>query len=72
MTKEDVSAAFSVPVGEVFCGKIIEVSAPRRFCYAKPFDDYKSVAARERVDAEELARINGGGAVYPTKKIWLP
>lgn len=72
VTREEVIKTFSVPVGEVFCGKIIRMTPPKRFCYARPFDGYAEIAAREGVDEGELRRINGDGALYPTKKVWLP
>ena len=72
VTKEDVISAFSVPVKEVFCGQIIPLSAPARYCYALAVDTYRKIAEREKTDEETLRRLNDNVNVYPTLRIWLP
>lgn len=72
VTDKDVSAAFCCPADKVFCGKIIELSPPKRFVYALAGDTYGAIARRERVNEELLRKENGDRAVYPTLKIWLP
>ena len=70
--KEDVIKTFSYPAGEIFCGQIIEIGAPKRFCYALAGDTYSKIAARERVDEGELKKLNRNRPVYPTLRVWLP
>ncbi|MDE6790815.1 MAG: hypothetical protein K2J61_03735 [Clostridia bacterium] len=70
--KEDIISAFSCHVGDVFCGAVIEISAPKRYCYALAGDTYAAVAARERVDERELRELNFNKIIYPTLRIWLP
>ncbi|MDE5789211.1 MAG: hypothetical protein K2H78_02215 [Clostridia bacterium] len=70
--KEDIISAFSCPVGDVFCGAIIEIKPPKRYCYALAGDTYASIAARENVDQKELTELNDNKTVYPTLRIWLP
>lgn len=70
--KEDVIKTFMYPAGEVFCGQIIEIGPPKRYCYALAGDTYKKIARRERVNEEALIKLNGGRCVYPTMRVWLP
>lgn len=70
--KEDIISAFSCPVGDVFCGEIIEIKSAKRYCYALAGDTYASVAARERVDEARLRELNFNRFIYPTLRIWLP
>lgn len=72
ITAKDVTDAFSCPVKEVFCGEIIELSPPKRYCFALAGDTYAAIAAREGVNEANLRAQNGNRAVYPTLKIWLP
>ena len=70
--KEDIISAFSCPVGEVFCGQIIEIKSAKRYCYALAGDTYATVAARETVDEAKLRELNSNVFIYPTLRIWLP
>ena len=72
--KHDIERAFNFPINcEVYEGAIIPVMrAPRGFCYALAGDSYCAIAKREGVDEEELKRLNGNCALYPTKKVWIP
>ena len=70
--KEDIISAFSCPVGDVFCGAIIEIKAPKRYCYALAGDTYALIAARENADEKELRELNSNKIIYPTLRIWLP
>ncbi len=72
VTEKDVTDAFCCPAKKVFCGEIIELTPPKRYCYAKAGDTYKSIAARERVSEQDLRALNCDKCVYPTLKIWLP
>ncbi len=72
MTDKEVSSVFGCPVPNVFCGGIIKLSPPKRFCYARVGDTYATVSKREGVDETLLRAENGGRPVYPTLKIWLP
>ncbi len=73
VSKDDVVATYKIPVGgEFFCGRIIALGTPKRYCYAEPDDTYEKIAEREGADAEELKTLNGNTAVYPTRRIWLP
>lgn len=72
VTEKEVTDAYLCPVKKVFCGEIIEISPPKRFCYARAGDTYGSIAAREGVGEESLRALNDGKPVYPTLKVWLP
>ncbi|MCM1437871.1 MAG: LysM peptidoglycan-binding domain-containing protein [Roseburia sp.] len=72
VTEKEVVNAFRCPVHKVFCGEIIELPPPKRYCYALAGDTYKSIAEREGVNEEELCALNKNTAVYPTQKVWLP
>ncbi len=72
VTEKQVTDAFCCPVTKVFCGEIIELSPPKRYCFALAGDTYQKIAQREGVNEERLRALNNGRAVYPTLKIWLP
>lgn len=72
VTREEIISEFSQPVGKVFRGAVIALTTPKRFCFALVGDTYSKIAARERVSEGELKELNGGAAIYPTLKIWLP
>ena len=72
VTEKEVTEAFCFPVNKVFCGEIIELSPPKKFCYAEAGDTYKTIAARKGVSEESLRTLNDGKSVYPTLKVWLP
>lgn len=72
VTEKEVSAVFCCPQSKVYCGEIIRLSPPRRYCYALAGDTYATVSAREGVDEALLIAENGGRPVYPTLRIWLP
>lgn len=72
VTDKDVSETFFFPAEGVFCGAIIPLSPPKRYCYAKVGDTYATVSRREGVNENRLRELNNGRAIYPTLKIWLP
>ena len=72
VTDKEVSSVFGCPSPKVFCGEIIKLSPPKRYCYARVGDTYETVSKREGVDETRLRAENGGRALYPTLKIWLP
>ncbi len=73
VTAGDIEAAFCCPVGEVCVGLIIKIPLkPLKIIRAEVGDDYKKIAAKHRIDEEELKKLNGNKPVYPTKKIYLP
>ncbi len=73
VSREELTARFSQPVaGEIFCGRIIELSPPARFTYAAAGETYLKIARREGVDYEKLKRLNPAGEPYPTQRVWLP
>lgn len=72
VTEKDVSAVFGFPQGKVFCGEIIKLFPPKRYCYALAGDTYATISRRERVDEALLRAQNDARAVYPTLKVWLP
>ena len=72
VTEKDVTCVFSFPQGKVFCGEIIRLSPPKRYCYALAGDTYATISRRERVDEALLRAANCARAVYPTLKVWLP
>lgn len=72
VTEKEVSAVFGCPAPKVFCGGIIKLSPPKRYLYAMAGDTYASIARKVGVDEALLRAENGGRAVYPTLKIWLP
>lgn len=72
VTDKEVSVVFGCPVPNVFCGEIIKLSPPKRYCYARVGDTYATVSKREGVDETLLRAQNDGKVLYPTLKIWLP
>lgn len=72
VTESAVSAVYCCPAGKAFCGAIIELSPPKRYCFALAGDTYATISRREGVDEELLRAANGSRVVYPTLKIWLP
>ncbi|MDE7300764.1 MAG: hypothetical protein K2N47_01195, partial [Clostridia bacterium] len=53
--KEEIIKQFRVPVtGELFEGRILVLTSPKRFVYAAVGDTYKSIALREGVDEGKL------------------
>ena len=72
VTEKDVSAVFNCPADKIFCGAIIELTPPKRHCFALAGDTYATISEREGVDENRLREINGARTVYPTLKIWLP
>lgn len=70
--KEDIISAFSCPVGDVFCGVIIEIKQAKRYCYALVGDTYATIAARENAEEAQLRELNSDKFIYPTLRIWLP
>lgn len=72
VTAKDISAVFLCPSNEVFCGEIIKLSPPKRYCYALAGDSYATISRREGVDEALLRAENSARTVYPTLKIWLP
>ena len=71
--KSEIVSVFNCPVeGEIFTGKIIALTPPKRCVYAVVGDTYKKIAARERVKEEELIKLNYAAPVYPSKRVWLP
>lgn len=69
----DISRGLGIPISEdVREGQIIAVPAGRFKIYsAKPGDSFASVAAAFGAEAEELEKLNGG-AVYPTRRLFVP
>lgn len=72
VTKNDVTATFSMPVGELFCGKILELTSPKQVYRAMVGDTYESIATKFGVSVDELKELNSDSAVYPTKAVWIP
>lgn len=72
VNKNDVMEAFSMPVDELYCGKIIEVTSPRAVYRARIGDTYESIAGAYGVSAEKLKELNSDAALYPTKAVWIP
>ena len=73
-TAEDISRAFGCPfAGEVFCGAIVALPRGKFSVYtADVGDSFASLAAKYGCTEEELASINGGGVVYPTRSLFVP
>lgn len=64
---------FRCPAGRGERGAICPVTpAPCDCVVARPFEDFASIAARVGLEEEALSSFNGGGAVWPGRKIWLP
>lgn len=72
VSQEDVIGQFSCPVNGLFCGAILSLGKPTRYCYARVGDSYEKIARREGVDEDKLRSLNGGAVIYPTLRIWLP
>lgn len=72
VTKTDVESEFRFAVrGRIFEGGVIVLEDEQKFCYARPFDTYETVAAREGGDAETLKNLNDNAVIYPTMRVWL-
>ena len=68
----EIENTLLTPAGEVFCGAIIAVYPRKLFIYnVLPHETYQSVARKFGADCEELEKINGG-ALYPTRKLFVP
>lgn len=70
---KEIESVLSTPVGfEPFGGAIIRVHTGLKIYVARPLDTFASVAAKFSVAEDKLIELNGAGAVYPTRKIFLP
>lgn len=72
VTEKDVTETYGFPASGVFCGAIIALSPPKKYCYAAVGDTYESISRKLGVNEKRLRAQNGNRAVYPTLKIWLP
>ena len=70
--KDEVTDVFSMPVDELFCGKIVEITSPKQVYRARVGDTYESIARTYGVSVEELKKLNSDNAIYPTKAVWIP
>ncbi len=70
--KNDVIDVFSVPADELYCGKILELTSPKKVYHARIGDTYESIARAYGVSSDELRELNSDRAIYPTKAIWIP
>ncbi|MCD7729011.1 MAG: LysM peptidoglycan-binding domain-containing protein [Clostridia bacterium] len=70
----DIENTLCMPVPQnIREGMIIEVPRCNFFIYkADVGDTYSSVAQKFGLEAEELRRVNGGRAVFPTCRIFIP
>lgn len=58
---------------EVFCGQVIVMPEGDFFVYsARVGDTYATVANKFGVSQSELENVNGGTAVYPTRRLFIP
>lgn len=72
-TAEQISRVFGCPVRECAEGDIVIIPPVQCFAYsARVGDTFFSVAAKFGADEAELKEINGGGAVYPTRVLYIP
>lgn len=72
-TAEQISRVFGCPVQDCAEGDIIIIPRTQCFAYsARVGDSFSSVAAKFCADEAELEEINGGGAVYPTRVLYIP
>ncbi len=70
---EDVETELRVPVkGETFAGKIIPASVDFTVYIASPGETYRSISLKTGVSEERLKEVNGGKAVYPTARLFVP
>ena len=72
VTKTDIESEFDFPVHDkVFEGGIILLNSAKKYCYARPFDTYETIAIREGGSAETLKNLNKNAVIYPTMRVWL-
>lgn len=71
-TAGEVSGELKIPVGEAFCGMIINADKKYRAYTVKAGETYRSIGRREGVDGEELEKVNSSAPLYPTKIIYIP
>ncbi len=68
----EVERALSLPVSDVFAGKIIERGQPLVPYTVKPLESYKSLAEKFGLTEEELKSINLSRPLYPTCRLYVP
>ncbi len=70
----DVEKTFSCPVaGDLRAGSVVKITPyPLKPYCVGVGETYSSVASKAGIDAEKLKKINGGRALYPTVRIYLP
>lgn len=74
VTAAEVEKTFSCPVaGALRAGSLVKITPYplKEYCVGVG-ETYSSVASKAGIDAERLKKINGGRALYPTVKIYLP
>lgn len=68
----EIENVLRVPVREAFGGAIIAADGEYDLYTAQPSDSYRTVAARFGVDEDRLKKVNGGGVVYPSRRLFVP
>ncbi len=70
----DLKKTFSCPVTQkIFTGAIVKITPePLNVYTVRAGESYSSIAEKAGVNAETLKELNGGAALYPTLKIFLP
>lgn len=71
--KNELMDIYQTPIEcELYEGRVIEVLKLSGYCRAEVGDSYKKIAQRYNCDLNQLIKINQNGAIYPTKRVWLP
>lgn len=68
----EIEKLFSIPVGEVFVGKIITLGDEYQTYVVKPLETYADIAEKFQVDERLLRERNSDRILYPTAKIFIP
>ena len=64
---------YCCPVGASERGCICRITdEPCQYIVARPLEDFSSLAARAGEEEQVLSSFNGGGAVWPGRRIYLP
>lgn len=71
-SRREIEELFSVPVGEVFVGKIITLGEKYQTYIVKPLETYEDIAKKFCVDERLLRERNSDKILYPTAKIFIP
>ena len=70
-TAKQIEKVLSIPANSCFEGAIIAVDSCSEHI-VQPFETYSGIAAKHGVQEDILKNFNGGRALYPSCKIFIP